>query len=339
MALKQLAIIGGGGFGTALACVAARAGRAVHLWVRDPAVMTAINSTHQNPAYLPGVILPDALTATTDLALAADADAVLLVIPAQFLRAVLAGLVTHLDAATPLLICAKGIESRTHLLLHQVAAALAPGNPVAALSGPSFAADIARGLPTAVTLACADQAVAAALAHAIGTKTFRPYLSSDLVGVEIGGAVKNVIAIACGIAEGRGLGESARAALMTRGLAEMTRLAVALGAQAQTMMGLSGIGDLALTCHSHQSRNFSLGLRLGQGESLAAILGAARGVFEGAATAGACAQLAQLNQIDMPIIAAVDAILQGSVAIDSAISELLARPFTSETDPVPGSAG
>ncbi len=328
--LNRLSVIGGGGFGTALACVADRAGRQVRLWVRDPGILVAINKGHVNPAYLPGITLPEAITATTDLTEAGDADAVLLAVPAQFVREVLAGLVRHLRADAPLLICAKGVETGTNMLMHQIAGEIAPDHPVAILSGPSFAADIACGLPTAVTLACADSGVGAALVQAIGTQSFRPYLSPDVIGVEVGGALKNVIAIACGVTEGRGMGESARAALMTRGLAEITRLAVMLGGQAQTMMGLAGIGDLALTCNSRQSRNFSLGLRLGQGETLASIISKSHGVFEGATTAGAAVQLARRTQADMPICAAVDAILNGGADIDSAITELLSRPFTRE---------
>ncbi|MGK2871703.1 MAG: NAD(P)H-dependent glycerol-3-phosphate dehydrogenase [Alphaproteobacteria bacterium] len=328
--LQQIAIIGAGGFGTALACVAQRAGRQVRLWVRDPGTFMAINKGHVNPAYLPGVTLPEAIAATTDLGEAGDADAILLAVPAQFIRDVLARLVPHLRSGVPLLVCAKGIEIGTNMMMHQVAGEIAPDHPVAALSGPSFAADIARGLPTAVTLACTDSGVGEELVQAIGTQSFRPYLSPDIIGVEIGGALKNVIAIACGITEGRSLGDSARSALMTRGLAEMTRLAVALGGQPQTMMGLAGIGDLALTCNSRQSRNFSLGLRLGQGETLAAITANSRGVFEGASTAGAAVQLALTAGVDVPITAAVDTILNGGANIDTAITDLLSRPFTRE---------
>ncbi len=328
--LQQIAIIGAGGFGTALACVAQRAGRQVRLWVRDPGTFMAINKGHVNPAYLPGVTLPEAIAATTDLGEAGDADAILLAVPAQFIRDVLARLVPHLRSGVPLLVCAKGIEIGTNMMMHQVVGEIAPDHPVAALSGPSFAADIARGLPTAVTLACTDSGVGEELVQAIGTQSFRPYLSPDIIGVEIGGALKNVIAIACGITEGRSLGDSARSALMTRGLAEMTRLAVALGGQPQTMMGLAGIGDLALTCNSRQSRNFSLGLRLGQGETLAAITANSRGVFEGASTAGAAVQLALTAGVDVPITAAVDTILNGGANIDTVITDLLSRPFTRE---------
>ncbi|MDO9460776.1 MAG: NAD(P)H-dependent glycerol-3-phosphate dehydrogenase [Alphaproteobacteria bacterium] len=328
--LQQIAIIGAGGFGTALACVAQRAGRQVRLWVRDPGTFMAINKGHVNPAYLPGVTLPEAIAATTDLGEAGDADAILLAVPAQFIRDVLVRLVPHLRSGVPLLVCAKGIEIGTNMMMHQVVGEIAPDHPVAALSGPSFAADIARGLPTAVTLACTDSGVGEELVQAIGTQSFRPYLSPDIIGVEIGGALKNVIAIACGITEGRSLGDSARSALMTRGLAEMTRLAVALGGQPQTMMGLAGIGDLALTCNSRQSRNFSLGLRLGQGETLAAITANSRGVFEGASTAGAAVQLALTAGVDVPITAAVDTILNGGANIDTVITDLLSRPFTRE---------
>lgn len=328
--MNQISVIGGGGFGTALASVVAREGRSVCLWVRDPALLIAINRGRRNPAYLPNIPLPDRIHATNDLAEAGNGDAVLLAVPAQFMRDVMGDLAVHLRLGTPLLICAKGIERGSNLLMHQVAAEIAPNHPVAILSGPSFAADIAIGLPTAVSLACTNVAIGAELVQAIGTKSFRPYVSSDIIGVEIGGAVKNVIAIACGVTEGRSLGESARAALMTRGLAEMTRLAVALGGQARTMMGLAGIGDLALSCHSRQSRNFSLGLRLGQGELLDVILSSSRGVFEGATTAGATVQLAQNAGVDMPICAAVDAILNRGADIDETIAKLLSRPFTRE---------
>ncbi len=327
---QQLSVIGGGGFGTALACVAARAGGAVRLWLRDPELLAEINQHHTNSVYLPGARLPDTIFATGDLALAGDADALLLAVPAQFVRQVLSRLRPHLRRGAPLLICAKGIETGTQLLMHQVVGEIAPDHPIAALSGPSFAGDIAVGLPTAVTLACRDSGIGTMLAQTIGTQTFRPYLSPDIIGVEVGGALKNVIAIACGVTEGRRLGESARAALMTRGLAEMTRLTMALGGQAQTMMGLAGIGDLALSCNSRRSRNFNLGFRLGQGEALATIVTSARGVFEGASTAGAAIQLARKTQINMPITAMVDAILNGGADIDSAIKELLARPFTRE---------
>jgi len=328
--MKRLSVIGGGGFGTALACAADRAGRDVQIWVRDPGLLLAINKSHRNPTYLPGIALPEAITATDDLALAGDVDAILLAVPAQFMREVLVLLAPHLRSRVPLLICAKGIEAGTNLLMHQVAQEIAPDHPLAILSGPSFAVDIANGLPSAVTLACKDHAVGSDLVQAIGTPSFRPYLSEDIIGVQIGGAIKNVIAIACGITQGRALGESARAALMTRGLAEMTRLAVMLGAQAQTMMGLSGLGDLALTCNSLQSRNFNLGLRLGQGESLASIMEKSQGVFEGASTASGALKLARSVQVDVPICTVVDAVLNGGEDIATAIMELLSRPFTIE---------
>jgi len=327
----QLAVMGGGGFGTALACVASRAGSRVILWVRDPALAAAINKDHVNDAYLPGVTLAPEVSATTDPSLLSSADAVLLAVPAQFMRMALSGHVSSLRPGAPLLICAKGIEKDSLMLMHEIVEQIAPGHPLAILSGPSFAADIARGLPTAVTLACADSALGGRLAQSIATQSFRPYVSSDIVGVEIGGALKNVIGIACGIAEGRGLGESARAALMTRGLAEMTRLSVKLGGQAATMMGLAGLGDLSLTCNSRQSRNFSLGLRIGKGEALAAILAGSRGVFEGASTTGAAVELARRERVDMPICVTVHAILNLGAAIDGAITDLLARPVTSET--------
>ncbi|MFZ5835470.1 MAG: NAD(P)H-dependent glycerol-3-phosphate dehydrogenase [Pseudomonadota bacterium] len=328
---QNIMILGGGGFGTALACVAARAGRSVHIWVRNPAIAQEINRLHTNSVYLPGALLPDSISATLDPASAREADAVLAVTPAQSVRQTLGLFAPWLRPDAPLLICAKGVETGTNMLMHQIAADIAPAHPFAVLSGPSFAADIMQGLPTAVTLACAGRQTGIDLVQTLGTQSFRPYLSQDVIGVEIGGALKNVIAIACGITEGRGLGESARAALMTRGLTEMTRLAVKLGGQAQTLMGLSGLGDLALSCNSRQSRNFNLGLRLGQGESLAQILASAKGVLEGASTAGAAVQLAAQAGVEMPICAAVDAILNQGAAIDTVILELLARPVTSES--------
>lgn len=326
----RVSVIGGGAFGTALACAADRAGVSVCLWARDPNIVTEINKRHENAAYLPDVALPERLRATADMSEAANADAILLAVPAQYLRAILIRFAPELDTGVPLIICAKGIENSSLALMSEIVAELAPGSPLAVLSGPSFAADIARGLPTAVTLAADNQEIGAALVRAIGTATFRPYLSDDLIGAEVGGAIKNVIAIACGISDGRGFGDSARAALMTRGLAEITRLAIALGGHAHTMMGLAGIGDLALTCNSRQSRNFTLGFRLGQGESLADIFSGSRSVFEGAHTVGAAAQLAEREGVEMPIAAVVDAILNRKADIDETIAELLARPFTRE---------
>ena len=329
--MKRLAIIGGGAWGSALATVAQRAGAGVILWARDPAIVAAINRQHENPVYLPGIALDPEIAATSDMTAAlAGAEAVLLVVPAQFLRGVLATLAPSLPASTPLLLCAKGIETQSLLTMSEMIGEILPDSPVAVLSGPSFAIEVARDLPTAVTIASRDQALARAVAAALGTPRFRPYLSQDPIGVEIGGAVKNVMAIACGIVEGRGLGESARAALITRGLSEMVRLGEAKGAAAETFRGLSGLGDLVLTCTAAQSRNHALGAALGRGIGLDEALAGRRSVVEGVATAAAVARLAGRLQIEMPITAAVEGVLHRGLAIDAMIEGLLSRPYRSE---------
>ena len=329
--MKRLAVIGGGAWGTALASVAVRAGRQIVLWVRDPKLVAAVNQRHENPLYLPGIALDPALAATTDpLAATAAADAVLIVVPAQFLRGALTMLMPLMPAGLPLLLCAKGIEAESLQTMSEVAAELMPEAAIAVLSGPSFAAEVARGLPTAVTIASADPALARAFAAALGTARFRPYTSNDPLGVEIGGALKNVLAIACGIIEGHGLGNNARAALITRGLAEMIRLGLAKGAQPETFRGLSGLGDLVLTCTAAQSRNYALGLALGQGKSSAQALAGSRSVVEGVATAAAVARLAGRLGIEMPITAAVDGVLHHGMAIEVMIDALLSRPYRSE---------
>jgi glycerol-3-phosphate dehydrogenase (NAD(P)+) len=300
------------------------------LWAREAEVVEAINREHANPLFLPGFALDPALRATGDLAEVAAADALLLVVPAQHLRKVATALAPHLRAGVPVVLCAKGIEQGSGAMMSEVAAETLPGQPLAVLSGPTFAIEVARGLPTAVTLACADEALGRSLAAALGTRSFRPYLSTDIVGAEIGGAVKNVLAIACGIVEGRRLGDNARAALITRGLAEMVRLAVAKGGKAETLMGLSGLGDLTLTCTGAQSRNHAVGVALGEGQSLAAFEAARRSIAEGVASAAAVAALAQRLKVEMPIVAAVDALLHRGADIDAAIAGLLARPFRSE---------
>ncbi len=329
--MKRLAVIGGGAWGRALALVAARAGAEVVLWARDPNVVAAINERHENPLFLPGIALDRSIAATSDAAAAvADADAALIVVPAQFLRGALTMLAPLVPADLPLLLCAKGIETGSLMTMSEVARETAPKAPAATLSGPSFAAEVARGLPTAVTIASCDPALARAFVAAFGSARFRPYSSADPIGAEIGGAVKNVLAIACGIIEGRGLGDNARAALITRGLAEMIRLGLAKGAEAETFRGLSGLGDLVLTCTAGQSRNYALGLALGRGESLADALAGQRSVVEGIATAAAVAGLAARLAIELPITAAVDGVLHRGTAIDMMIEALLSRPYRSE---------
>jgi len=329
--MRRLSIIGGGAWGSALSQVSARAGRGVRLWARDAAVVATINRQHENPLFLPGIALDPAIIATTDAAAAlAGADAVLIVVPAQFLRGVLDMLAPLMPVGLPLLLCAKGIETGSLKTMSEIAHEILPEAPVAVLSGPSFAAEVARGLPTAVTIASRDPDVAGAFVTALGTARFRPYSSPDPIGAEIGGAAKNVLAIACGITEGRGLGDNARAALITRGLAEVIRVGLAKGAMAETFRGLSGLGDLVLTCTAGQSRNYALGLKLGQGAGLAAALAGTRSVVEGVATAAAIVRLAERLEIELPIMAAVDGVLHRGMAIDMMIDGLLSRPYRSE---------
>ena len=328
--MKRPAIIGGGAWGTALAAVAGRAGARPLLWARDPAIVAAINERRENPVYLPGIALDPAIAATTNLAAAAEAEALLLAVPAQFLRGVLNALRAHLRPGTPLLLCAKGLETGSLKTMAELADEIVPTAPVAVLSGPSFAAEVARGLPTAVVIASREAALAEAFAAALGTPRFRPYVSGDPVGVEIGGAIKNVLAIACGIVEGRGLGDNARAALITRGLAELVRFGLAKGGQADTFRGLSGLGDLVLTCSAAQSRNYALGLALGRGAGLAEALAGRRSVVEGVATAAAVCELAARLAVEMPVCAAVEAVLHRGMAIGDMVERLLSRPFRAE---------
>jgi glycerol-3-phosphate dehydrogenase (NAD(P)+) len=327
----RIGIVGGGAWGTALAVAAVRAGRTALVWAYEPEVVSGINRDRVNTPYLPGVILPDGVAATGDMAEIAACDAVILVTPAQHLRGACARLTPHWRPGTPAIVAAKGIEQDTFALMSETAAVSLPeGTPVAILSGPTFAIEVARGLPTAITLAIRDQELGAALIAALGSRTFRPYLSDDVIGAQVGGAVKNVLAIACGIAVGADLGDNARAALITRGLAEIARLAAVMGAKAETLMGLSGLGDLTLTCSSLQSRNMSLGVALGRGRPLAEVLGERRSVAEGVFTAQAVLGLAAREGVDMPICRAVDAILNGGAGVDETIRGLLARPFRHE---------
>ncbi len=322
--MTSFGIIGGGAWGTALAATLAGNGP-VTLWAREAEVVSAVNTSRENSLFLPGISLPAGITATTNLADVAACAIVLVVVPAQHLRSVLAQ--AALPAATPILLCAKGIEAGSHQLMVEVARDIVP-NSIAILSGPSFAAEVARGLPCAITLACADAALGERLVAAMARPTFRLYQSDDVVGAEIGGAVKNVLAIACGVVEGAGLGLNARAALIARGFAEMTRFGVARGGRAETLAGLSGLGDLVLTCSSDNSRNFRLGVGLGQGRPLADLL-AGPAVAEGAATAPVLLEAARAAHVDMPICAAVAALLAGA-PVRETISALLARPLKAE---------
>ncbi len=328
--IDSAAVIGGGAWGTALAQTLRLAGRDVVLWAREPETVDDINLRHVNRTFLPGVALDPALRATTSLAEVADRDVILMVAPAQHVRAVARELARHMAPGTPLVLCAKGIEQATGKLMTDVAREAAPDATLAVLSGPSFAADVARGLPAALTLACERETLGRLLAERLGYKHFRLYWSSDLNGAELGGAVKNVLAIAAGIVDGKGLGASAHAALVTRGFAELRRLGLGLGARPETLMGLSGLGDLVLTCGSPQSRNMSLGRALGQGKTLTEVLGSRVAVTEGVFTAAAVVRLARGLEIEMPIAEAVHAVLEGVATVDDAISGLMQRPFKAE---------
>ena len=326
MTFERIAVVGGGAWGTALALTCTRAGRSVSLWESDPANAAHL-AVHRESRFLPGVRLGDRVVVVADLAEAARAEAILLVVPAQAVRAVTKALSPLLTPRTPVIVCAKGIERGTQKFMTEVVGECAPSATPAVLSGPSFAADVARCLPTAVTLAAADEALAAALAEAIGSATFRPYRSTDVRGVELGGAAKNVLAIAAGVVTGRGLGASALAALTTRGFAELARFGRAYGAKAATMTGLSGLGDLLLTCSSPQSRNFSFGIELGRGQKPEDIHG---GLAEGVFTAPVLLAMARERAIDMPIATAVAALLDGTLTVDAAIESLLTRPLKAE---------
>src|SRR5271163_3511719 len=328
MAFNHIAVIGGGAWGSALALTCARAEREVTLWEHDAA--NAANLAEKRESlFLPGVRLDHGIALAGDLAAAARADAILLVVPAQAVRAAAAALAPLIAASMPVIVCAKGIERGSKKFMSEIVAECAPKAQPAILSGPSFARDVARGMPTAVTLAAGDGALAAALAKALSSATFRPYHSTDVRGVEIGGAAKNVLAIAAGIVSGRKLGVSAAAALTTRGFAELVRFGRAWGARAETLTGLSGLGDLILTCSSAQSRNFRLGHSLGEGVSLAEI-GRAGELAEGVYTAGVLVEMAHERAVETPIAAAVAAVLDGALGIDEAIEALMARPFRAE---------
>ncbi|GAM03365.1 NAD(P)H-dependent glycerol-3-phosphate dehydrogenase [Novosphingobium sp. MBES04] len=324
-------VIGAGAWGTALAQALARAGnQEVKLWAREADLAARINETRVNDTYLPGAELDPAIRATSDLGEMAELPVLLAVVPAQFLASV----VGQLPAAErDLVLCAKGIEASSGRLMAEVAAEAAPGSRLAVLSGPTFAHEVAAGLPTAITLACSGgEAQWQRLAPLIASPAFRPYYSEDVIGAEIGGAIKNVLAIACGVAEGLGLGQNARAALIARGYAEMQRFGLARGGRAETLAGLCGLGDLVLTCSSTSSRNFSLGLALGQGQSAAEALAGKSSVAEGAATAPILDDLARREGIDMPIVAAVRRLLEGAAPAGEVVADILSRPLRSEQE-------
>jgi glycerol-3-phosphate dehydrogenase (NAD(P)+) len=327
MAIQHIAVLGGGAWGTALALTCARAGRQVMLWEYEPDNAASLEQKRES-RFLPGVRLDNGIKVTRDLAETASSNAILVVVPAQAMRLVITSLAKSNIERTPLIACAKGIEHGTHKFMTEIITDCAPNALPAILSGPSFAADVARGLPTAVTIAATDGKVALDLAHALNAGTFRPYHSTDVRGVELGGATKNVLAIAAGIVTGKGLGASASAALTTRGFAELVRFGKACGAKTETMMGLSGLGDLILTCGTPQSRNFSCGVALGKGEKPET---AAHGkLAEGVFTAPVLLEMAREKNVEMPISTAVAAVLAGKMRVDEAIESLLTRPLKSE---------
>ena len=322
----RIGVVGGGAWGTALAQVAAQGGDTL-LWAMEDNVVSAINHRHENPVYLKGCSLDPSLRATSAFSDLADRDAWIVVTPAQHMRAVLSRLACP---NMPLVLCSKGIEEGTGKMLHEVAHEVCPTSPIAVLSGPSFAHEVAEGLPTAVTLACEDQGLAERLRDRLSMPAFRIYLSDDVVGAEVGGAVKNVLAIACGIAEGRHLGQNARAALIARGFMEMTRFALAQGAKRETLAGLAGLGDLVLTCSSTSSRNFSLGKGIGEGRPVAELMADRTTVAEGAFTAPVLARLAREAGVEMPIVFAVDSLIAGKAGVDEVLEQLLTRPPRAE---------
>jgi glycerol-3-phosphate dehydrogenase (NAD(P)+) len=310
--------------------VAHRAGNEVILWAREPDVVDSINSRHRNGAFLPSVELSSAIRATSNLSESTDVDFVFLAAPAQFMRSVCESAVDFWSTGVPAIICSKGIEQESCALMSEVVSEVLPGKPIAVLSGPTFAMEVAENLPTAVTLACEDEILAKVLMEILNSRFFRIYRSRDVIGAQIGGAVKNVLAIACGIVEGRKLGNNSRAAIISRGLAEVTRLGVSKGAQAETLYGLSGLGDLTLTCNSTQSRNFSLGVALGQGELLSDIISARNAVTEGVFTAASVVALAHRLGVILPLCSAIDGVLNHSINIDVTINALLSRPLKAE---------
>lgn len=324
--LQNFGVIGGGAWGTALAQSLANSGRDVEIWAFEKACVEAINTHHENKLYLPNVPLNPNIKASNKLSDLGDKQAILAVAPAQHMRQILQELKPFIKNNTPIVLCSKGIEISSISFMSDVLAETIPNAEIAVLSGPSFAIDVAKGLPTAVTLACANEKLGMDLCAAISAPTFRPYYSPDVLGAEIGGAIKNVLAIACGMVLGKGLGKSAHAALIARGFAEMTRLGASLGAKPETLTGLCGLGDLVLTCSSEQSRNMSCGLALGQGQSIDEILSARTAVTEGVATAPALKKLAERCEVEMPICNAVADILAGKISVDTAISNLLNRP-------------
>lgn len=327
----KVSVVGAGAWGTALAVLANRASSDVTLWTRNEAVLNSIQERRVNETYLKECFIDPSIRVTGNLSDVSDCDLLVISTPSQSVRTACIALSDLIDPALPIVISSKGVERGSLALMSEVVTAILPANPVAVISGPNFAHEAAGGLPTATTLACADLALAEMISYALGGRNFRPYLTDDLVGTQIGGATKNVIALACGIAAGRGLGENARAALITRGLAEMSRLARVRGGREETLMGLCGIGDLVLTCTSAQSRNFALGLELGSGKPVKEVLpGHLHGLTEGVVTADSIYEISMKQGVSMPICTAVHHILKGHMTVQEGIDDLLGRPFAAE---------
>lgn len=328
--MNKLGVIGAGAWGTALATVGVRAGLDTLIWALEDEVVSSINDAHENLLFLEGVPLDPALRATGAMSDLADRDVIMMVAPAQHLRSVSGKLANLIPGGVPILICSKGIEVATGKLMSEVLEETMPDNPVGVLGGPTFAAETSRGMVSALTLAMADEKMGLELVESLGMPTFRPYYTSDVIGAQIGGAIKNVIAIASGIVAGLGLGENAKAAVITRGLSEMHRFGLTRGARPETMMGLSGLGDLVLTCSSLQSRNMSLGNALGEGQSFQEIMAGRRSVSEGAHTVEVVHKIALDENIDMPITESVYRIIYDGDSVEEVMDDLLTRPFTKE---------
>lgn len=328
---QSIGVIGAGAWGTALANLYSADGRDVMIWARENEVVDSINQTHINTLFLPDITLHDSLTATGDIAEVAGRDIVLIVTPAQFVRTTLVEIKQYFGQKKPIILCAKGIEIKSRKLLTEVVEEIVPGQTLGILSGPTFAHDIAQGLPGGATIAADDLALAETLQQELSTRTFRLYSSDDTIGVELAGALKNVLAIGCGIVHGMGLGETARAGFLTRGVNEIARMSLALGGQAKTLLGMCGVGDITLTCNSMQSRNFSLGAALGEGKTLEEIMASRNSVAEGVHTAGAALDLAQKHDIEVPIVQAVQDIISGTKSVQETVNDLLDRPLTSDT--------
>lgn len=330
--ITKIGVVGAGAWGTALAQQSAKAGCDVTLWAREDEVVASINERHENELFLSGVALLGNIQATSQLTDIAGADFIFMVVPAQFVRIVLSDLKKHISENAVIVLCAKGIEQSSGKIMSEVVAEILPKSPLVVLSGPTFAHEVAKGLPSAVTVASKYQQIALRLSNAIGLPTFRPYASRDVLGAEIGGALKNVFAIACGIIAGRKMGDNARAALITRSLAEMVRFGEHYGAKRATMMGLCGLGDLILTCSSPQSRNMSLGIAIGEGKTVDEVMSARRTVAEGYHTSSVLANICKREELDLPIVMAVNEILHEGKDIESAILDLLNRPFVDEIE-------